>query len=184
MISNINEVVAAIRHLDDAAESLEKENLPHNRKIQIGIMIEVPSAVIMADRLADLVDFFSIGTNDLIQYTLAIDRSNQSVAYLYDPLNPAIIRMLKHVADVARRKGIQVTMCGEMAGEPFHVPVLLGLGIKEWSMNPFAIPLVKQKVRSLSAEASREFCKRILDLDTTEAINEMTRKTFEDVLSF
>jgi phosphotransferase system enzyme I (PtsI) len=184
MISNINEVVAAIRHLDDAAESLEKENLPHNRKIQIGIMIEVPSAVIMADRLADMVDFFSIGTNDLIQYTLAIDRSNQSVAYLYDPLNPAIIRMLKHVADVARRKGIRVTMCGEMAGEPFHVPVLLGLGIKEWSMNPFAIPLVKQMVRSISAEASREFCKRILDLDTAEAINEMTRKTFEDALSY
>jgi phosphotransferase system enzyme I (PtsI) len=178
----VNEVIQAIRHLDEAAESLEREGVPYNRDIEVGIMIEVPSAVLLADRLAELVDFFSIGTNDLIQYTLAIDRGNQNVAYLYDPLNPAIIRMLKHVAEVARRKGLRVAMCGEMAGDPLHVPVLLGLGITEWSMNPNAIPVVKRMVRSLSAEAAREFVRRIDHLDTPEAVNEMVRSTFGSAL--
>ncbi len=182
LISGVNEVIQAIRHLDEAAESLEREGLPYNRDIEVGIMIEVPSAVLLADRLAELVDFFSIGTNDLIQYTLAIDRGNQNVAYLYDPLNPAIIRMLKHVADVARRKGLRLAMCGEMAGDPLHVPVLLGLGITEWSMNPNAIPVVKRMVRSLSAEAAREFVRRIDHLDTPEAVNEMVRSTFGSAL--
>jgi phosphotransferase system enzyme I (PtsI) len=182
LISGVNEVIQAIRHLDEAAESLEREGVPYNRDIEVGIMIEVPSAVLLADRLAELVDFFSIGTNDLIQYTLAIDRGNQNVAYLYDPLNPAIIRMLKHVAEVARRKGLRVAMCGEMAGDPLHVPVLLGLGITEWSMNPNAIPVVKRMVRSLSAEAAREFVRRIDHLDTPEAVNEMVRSTFGSAL--
>ncbi len=182
LISGVNEVIQAIRHLDEAAESLEREGVPYNRDIEVGIMIEVPSAVLLADRLAELVDFFSIGTNDLIQYTLAIDRGNQNVAYLYDPLNPAIIRMLKHVADVARRKGLRLAMCGEMAGDPLHVPVLLGLGITEWSMNPNAIPVVKRMVRSLSAEAAREFVRRIDHLDTPEAVNEMVRSTFGSAL--
>lgn len=183
MISSTSEVAEAVRFLDEAAESLEKEGTPFNRDIEIGAMIEVPSAVIMADRLAEMVDFFSIGTNDLIQYTLAIDRGNQSVAYLYDPLNPAIIRMIRHVADVARQKNIRVAMCGEMAGEPIYIPLLVGLGITEFSMNPYAIPLVKRMVRTLSAEASREFVQRIEDMETPEAISEMAWETFGPALN-
>ncbi|MFZ7128430.1 MAG: phosphoenolpyruvate--protein phosphotransferase [Desulfobacterales bacterium] len=183
MISNVTEVVQAIRYLDEAADSLKKEGTPHNRDIEVGVMIEVPSAAIMADHLADLVDFFSIGTNDLIQYTLAIDRGNRNVAYLYDPLNPAIVRMIKHVAEVGRRKGVKVAMCGEMAGEPIHVPILLGLGITEWSMNPYAIPIVKRMARALSAEAAREFIRRIDGLDTAEAINTLAWESFGSSLS-
>jgi phosphotransferase system enzyme I (PtsI) len=118
MISTYFEIREANRMLDEAAESLEKDGLPYNRDIEIGAMIEVPSAVIMADLIAENVDFFSIGTNDLIQYSLAIDRGNEQVAHLFQPLDPAIIRMLQHVADVAREKEIKVFMCGEMAGTP------------------------------------------------------------------
>jgi phosphotransferase system enzyme I (PtsI) len=123
-------------------------------------------------------DFFSIGTNDLIQYSLAIDRSNRNVAYLYDPLNPAIIRMLKHVADVAHQKKIRIAMCGEMAGEPIHVPILMGLGINEWSMNPHAIPVVKRMVRGLSSIDARKFVKEIVNLTSAEEINRLARERF------
>jgi phosphotransferase system enzyme I (PtsI) len=132
----------------------------------------------MADQLAELCDFFSIGTNDLIQYSLAIDRGNRNVAYLYDPLNPAVIRMIKHVADVARRKKIRVAMCGEMAGEPIYIPILLGLGITEWSMVPHTIPIVKRMVRGLSALDARKFVKEIVDLASAEEINRLARERF------
>ena len=129
MISTYFEIREAIRMLDAAAESLEKDGLPYNRDIEVGAMIEVPAAVVMADVIADNVDFFSIGTNDLIQYTLAIDRGNEQVAHLFQPLDPAIIRMLKQVADVGKEKEVKVFICGEMAGTPHHIPLLLGIGL-------------------------------------------------------
>jgi phosphotransferase system enzyme I (PtsI) len=182
MITGCDELSEARQMLSEAAESLAAEGLEHNPDIEVGVMIEVPSAVVMADQLADMCDFFSIGTNDLIQYSLAIDRGNRHVAYLYDPLNPAIIRMLKHVADVAQRKKIRIAMCGEMAGEPIYVPILLGLGITELSMNPHAIPVVKRMARGLSVLDARKFVKEIGDLTSAKKINQMARERFSDHL--
>jgi len=179
MITGCGELMDARRAMQEAADSLAAEGVEHNPDIEVGVMIEVPSAVVMADQLAEMCDFFSIGTNDLIQYSLAIDRGNRNVAYLYDPLNPAIIRMVKHVADVAHRKKIRIAMCGEMAGEPIHVPILLGLGITEWSMVPHAIPIVKRLVRGLSAIDARKFVKEIVDLTSAEEINRLARERFK-----
>ena len=179
MITGCGELTQARRALKEAADSLAAEGVDHNPDIEVGVMIEVPSAVVMADQLAEMCDFFSIGTNDLIQYSLAIDRGNRNVAYLYDPLNPAVIRMVKHVADVARQKKIRIAMCGEMAGEPIHVPILLGLGITEWSMVPHAIPIVKRMVRGLSAQDARKFVKEIVNLTSAEDINRLARERFK-----
>jgi phosphotransferase system enzyme I (PtsI) len=183
MISNCSELAQAKTLLEEAADSLEKDGKAYNRDIDVGVMIEVPSAVVMADQLARMCDFFSIGTNDLIQYTLAIDRGNRNVAYLYDPLDPAILRMLKHVADEAHKAEIRIAMCGEMAGEPIHVPVLLGLGITEWSMNPQAIPVIKRMVRRLSTADAHEFVKEIIDLHDAAEINRLINERYGVMLS-
>jgi len=183
MISSYEEIVAAIRLLDEAAESLYRENIAFNRDIDVGIMVEVPSAVIMADVLAGAVDFFSIGTNDLIQYAMAIDRGNPLVAHLYHALHPANIRMIKHVADVAREKGIKVFMCGEMAGDPAYVPILLGLGMDELSMNPQSIPVVKSLIRSLSVAEAKTFITEVLKQPTVADVERLVRNTYGQILS-
>jgi len=183
MISTYFEICEARRMLDEAAESLDKDGLPYNRDIQIGAMIEVPSAVIMADAIAEKVDFFSIGTNDLIQYALAIDRGNEQVAHLYQPLDPAIIRMLKHVADVAREKKIKIFMCGEMAGIPHHIPLLLGLGMDELSMNPQTIPDIKRVIRSLNVADTRAFVQEVLKQTTAKKTFELIKDTYGGILS-
>jgi phosphotransferase system enzyme I (PtsI) len=183
MITAFFEIRLAKRMLDEAAESLEKEGLPYNRKIDVGIMIEVPSAVITADLMAEEVDFFSIGTNDLIQYTLAIDRGNKQVAHLYQPLDPAILRMLKHVADVARDKGVRLFMCGEMAGTPHHIPILLGMGLDELSMNPQSIPVAKRVIRSFNLKDSQSLLKQALKQTTAKGVFELIRDTFGDILA-
>ncbi len=183
MISTYYEIREANRMLDEAAESLEKEGLPYNRDIEIGAMIEVPSAVIMADVIAENVDFFSIGTNDLIQYSLAIDRGNEQVAHLFQPLDPAIIRMLKHVADVAREKDIKIFMCGEMAGTPHHIPLLLGIGMDELSMNPQTIPDIKRVIRSLNVENTRSFMKEVLKQNTAKNTFELIKEAYGSILS-
>ena len=183
MISTYFEICEANRMLDKAAESLEKEGLPYRRDIEIGAMIEVPSAVIMADVLAEKVDFFSIGTNDLIQYSLAIDRGNEQVAHLFQPLDPAIIRMLKHVADVAREKDIKVFMCGEMAGTPHHIPLLLGLGMDELSMNPQTIPDIKRVIRVLNVADARSFLREVLTQTTAKSAFELIKATYGSILS-
>jgi len=162
MISTLDEIREAKKILNETADSLDKEGVEFNRDIDVGIMIEVPSAVIMADLMAREVDFFSIGTNDLIQYSMAIDRENRKVAHLYQPLEPAIIRMLKHVSDVAANSDIKLFMCGEMASYPIHIPILLGMGMDELSMNPQSIPEVKAMIRSLSVESSKQIVKDVL----------------------
>ena len=183
MISTYFEICEANRILDEAAQSLEKDGLPYKRDIEVGVMIEVPSAVIMADVIAENVDFFSIGTNDLIQYSLAIDRGNEQVSHLYQPLDPAIIRMLKHVADVAKEKEIKVFMCGEMAGTPHHIPVLLGIGIEELSMNPQTIPDIKRVIRSLSVEDARSFLPDVLKQTTAKNTFELIKATYGSILA-
>jgi phosphotransferase system enzyme I (PtsI) len=183
MISTYFEICEANRILDEAAQSLEKEGLPYKHDIEVGVMIEVPSAVIMADAIAEKVDFFSIGTNDLIQYSLAIDRGNEQVSHLYQPLDPAIIRMLKHVADVAREKEIKVFMCGEMAGTPHHIPLLLGLGMEELSMNPQTIPDIKRVIRSLNVEDARSFLQDVLKQKTARNTFELIKATYGSILA-
>jgi phosphotransferase system enzyme I (PtsI) len=181
MISAYFEICKAEKLLDQAADSLEKDGLPYNREIDIGIMIEVPSAVIVAELLAEKVDFFSIGTNDLIQYTLAIDRGNRNVADLYQPLDPA--RMIKQVADVSREKGIGLFMCGEMAATPHHIPLLLGMGLDELSMNPQSIPQIKRVIRSLDLGDTRSFVREALKKKTARGVFELSKDAFGDTLA-
>jgi len=145
-------------------------------------MVEVPSAVVMADTLAAEVDFFSIGTNDLIQYSLAIDRSNKSVTHLFQPLDPAVIRLLKMVTDVGRNQGIKLFMCGEMAAYPIHMPILLGLGLDELSMNPQAIPAVKNMIRKINVQDVRQFMPKVLEQKTANDVFNLIRDTYGDLL--
>ena len=183
MISGCEEIIQTFKLIDEAATFLKKNKLSFNRDIQIGIMIEIPSAVIMADYMADLVDFFSIGTNDLVQYTLAIDRVNRHVAYLYNPLHPAVIRMIKHVVDTGKKKNIQTYMCGEMASEIINLPILLGLGLDAFSMAPQSIPSIKNMIRKISVKESKLFLKEVLKqtsaLDTVQLITD----TYGKILS-
>jgi phosphotransferase system enzyme I (PtsI) len=182
MISRIDEIYETKRILAETVASLKKDGLPHQADVKIGIMIEVPSAAIMADVFAKEVDFFSIGTNDLIQYTMAIDRGNRQVAHLYSPLHPAVIRLLKQVAEAGRKHNIPVFMCGEMAGEPLYAPVLLGLGLNELSTNAMAVPLVKNAIRQISAAESHNFVQQLLDQNTTQQIEALVQNTYGDLL--
>ncbi|MDM8554351.1 phosphoenolpyruvate--protein phosphotransferase [Desulfococcaceae bacterium HSG7] len=178
MISNCFEIKETRRLLDEAAASLAADGLLYKRDIEVGIMIEVPAAVIMADVMAPKVDFFSLGTNDLIQYTLAIDRGNRQVAHLFNPLHPAIVRMLKSTADMAHKHNIGIFICGEMAGDPLYTPLLVGLGIKELSMNPFTIPIIKQTVRSLNFKECQQFTHEILQLADAAEIAKRLQQNF------
>ena len=182
MISSYEEVLETKRILDEVADALDKEGTLFNRNVELGIMIEVPSAVIIADILAGEVDFFSLGTNDLIQYSLAIDRGNRNVAHLYHSLHPAIIRMIKNVAEVVRDKGIKLFMCGEMASDPINLPILLGLGIDELSMNPQSIPAVKSMIRALKVEDARAFMKDVFKQNTASGVEELIRETYGSIL--
>ena len=182
MISCYDEVLHAKRILNQAADSLDKEGVDFDKNMEVGIMIEVPSAAILADMMAKEVDFFSIGTNDLIQYSLAVDRGNTQVAHLYQPLNPAIIRMIKHVADVARDHGLEVSMCGEMAGDPVNMTILLGLGMDRFSVNPQSIPIIKSMIRLLNVEDARLFIKEVLKETTDTGVTELVYNTFGSII--
>jgi phosphotransferase system enzyme I (PtsI) len=180
MVSGVAEVRAAKRMLAEAFDEVVAQGL-QARMPPVGIMVELPAAAVVADRLAQEVDFLSIGTNDLIQYTIGVDRQNKDVAYLYKPLHLAVLRMLRSITDAARAAGKTVSMCGEMAGEPLYTLVLLGLGLDELSMNGPSIPLVKRVIRSASAREGRELLDRILGMNTADDIErevraEMTRR--------
>jgi phosphotransferase system enzyme I (PtsI) len=170
MISGMEEIYQIHDILSEIKHDLKSAGIPFNPSVQIGIMIEIPSAATIADLLAREVDFFSIGTNDLIQYTLAIDRVNEHVSYLYNPFHPSVIRLIKNVIESAHSNGIEVVMCGEMAGEPIYLPILLGLGIDELSMNPLCILKIKKIMRSISYRQSHNFVKAVDHLKTAEEI--------------
>jgi len=179
MISGVGELREALEVVEEAKAELKKRRISFNRKMRAGIMVEIPSAAIVADLLAREVDFFSIGTNDLIQYALAIDRVNEHVSYLYEPLHPAILRLIRRVVDAGHDAGIPVAMCGEMAGEPLYSYVLLGLGIDEWSMNATSIPRVKRILRKSAAYEARDFVGELLAHATASDIAEILMKKLE-----
>jgi len=183
MVSTRREVVQSKRIMYEVAESLDKEGLAFSSDIEIGVLIEVPSAAIMADKIAEEVDFFSIGTNDLIQYTLAIDRGNKQVSHLFRPLDPAILRLLNQITTVAKEKSVKVFICGEMAGYPVHVPILLGLGMDELSMNPQSIPAVKQMIQLIKLGDTPSLAQEALKLASAEKTFELLRATYGSILS-
>lgn len=172
MISGMEEWRKAKGVFEEVREQLRLEAIPMAEKIEVGIMIEIPSAAIQADRFAKEVDFFSIGTNDLVQYTLAVDRMNEKVSYLYDYFHPAVIHLIKQVIDASDRHGKWTGMCGSMAGDPLAAPLLIGLGLHEWSMSPSAIQKIKRQITSLSHSDCKVLAERILEMDTPAEVRE------------
>jgi phosphotransferase system enzyme I (PtsI) len=176
MISGVGELRAANAILEDVKAELRRQGVAFDPEIQVGAMIEIPSAAMIADLLAREVDFFSVGTNDLIQYALAIDRINEQVAYLYEPLHPAVLRLLRSVVSAAHNEGIWISMCGEMAADPLHALFLVGLGFDELSMTPGAIPLMKRIIRSVTYGQAAEVAQRVFGCATAREVEGLLRQ--------
>ncbi len=180
MIAGLGELRKANAILDDVKKSLREENIPFNEKMPVGIMVEVPAAVMVADLLSKEADFFSIGTNDLIQYTLAVDRVNEKTAHLYQPFHPAVLRMIKRVIDAGHNEGKQVSLCGEMSGEPLQAILLIGMGIDALSMSSASILPIKKLIRSIKFSDAQRLVREVLELSTAPEIEEyVTVKTRE-----
>lgn len=173
MISGVKEVRQAKAWLAQAKAELRREGVEYDPDMPVGIMIELPAAMMIADFLAQEVDFFSIGTNDLIQYSIGVDRTNQHVSYLYQPLHPATLRTIKLVVDAAHQAGIEVSLCGEVASDPFCVPILLGMGIDSISLTPQAIPGIKRIIRQTNMHDCRKLLKNVLECRTVSRINNL-----------
>ncbi len=175
MIATLDEVRRARECLEDARRQLRGSGQPMAESLQTGIMVEIPSVAVMADQFAGLVDFFSIGTNDLTQYTMAAERTNNRVAHLSDALHPAILRQIQRVIEAGHARKIWVGVCGELAGEPDAVPVLLGLGLDEFSIAPPLVPRAKAIIRSWSLESARALAAEVVDLESAEAVHQRVR---------
>ena len=170
MIASVEEVKQANAMLDECKEELIADGKEFNKDIKVGIMIEVPAAAVISPILAKYVDFFSIGTNDLCQYTLAVDRMNEAIGSLYQPLHPGVLRLIKHVIDASHEQGKFTGMCGELASDPVATMILLGLGLDEFSMTASSIPLIKNILRSVSKAECEEVANKALTMDTAEEI--------------
>jgi phosphotransferase system enzyme I (PtsI) len=182
MISGLGQFLEAKRILRSVMRSLDRDGIAYDRQIPIGILIEIPSATSIADILAKHADFFSIGTNDLIQYALAIDRDNEHVAHLYEPFHPAVLRMIHQVVEAGNKEGIDVSLCGEIAGDPLSVLILLSLGLRELSMNIGSIPLIKKMIRTLPLTEVRGSLRGILYLPTSKKIEDFVLKKARGLL--
>ena len=178
MIATVSEFREAKAILLEEKEKLAAEGVKAADQIEIGMMVEIPSTAVMADQFAKEVDFFSIGTNDLIQYTMAADRMNGRVAYLYQPCNPAILRLISRVSDAAHQEGKWVGMCGEMAGDPIAIPLLLSLGLDEFSMSATSILPVRAQIKDLSSEHAKSVKEAVLSMKTSEEVIEFVKRTF------
>ncbi|MES1240501.1 MAG: phosphoenolpyruvate--protein phosphotransferase [Acidobacteriota bacterium] len=183
LVSTVDEVRSFRAFADDVLRELEQEGVPFRRDIRLGVMIEVPAAAMIADVLAREVDFFSIGTNDLIQYSMAVDRNNEHVASLYQPLHPAILRMLRFVIDSARAAGIEVSLCGEMAADPRFALLLIGMGMRRLSMSPRRIPEIKTWLRDISASDLAALADGCLAHSTAAEVQRHLDNFFECVVS-
>lgn len=169
-VSSIGEIQKIKTILQKVKRDLKKEGRPFNDSVPVGVMIEIPSAAILADRILREVDFVSIGTNDLVQYTLAVDRDNDLVSHLYQSLHPAVVWLIKHVVDAATQAKKPISICGEIAGDPVYTPLLVGLGLREFSVNPVSILDVKKAVRSLSSKEAQTIAETALTMSTAEEI--------------
>ncbi|MCX6911557.1 MAG: phosphoenolpyruvate--protein phosphotransferase, partial [Verrucomicrobia bacterium] len=170
MISGLDELKQANALLEEYKAELRQEKIPFDENMEVGAMIETPSAVMVADSLAKHVKFFSLGTNDLIQYSLAVDRMNEKIAHLYEPTHPAIVRLIKITVDAAHKRGVRVSICGEMAGDPVLTPLLLGLGVDELSTAPSLVPSVKFVIRRLKLSEARELAAFALECESAAEI--------------
>lgn len=180
MVTGVEEIDAFRELSAECAAELEREGRPFAHDFELGVMVEVPAAALTADRLAARVDFLSLGTNDLVQYALAVDRSNEHVAYLYKPFHPAILRMVRFVVDAARNAGVDVVVCGEVAADPQATALLLGLGLRHLSLTPRAIPAIKQRVRSLRLEGLAGWVERCLDAESATEVESILRRAGEE----
>lgn len=182
MISSLEELRQAKLILADAREELDEKNIPYNKNLKVGVMIEIPSAALIADLLAPEVDFFSIGTNDLIQYALAVDRSNERIAPLYKAAHPAVLRLINNVVRAGESAGIKVSMCGEMSGEAVFTILLVGLGLQNLSASPSVIPEIKQIIRSISVKEAKQIARCCLRFQTADEAVEFLREKTQKLL--
>ncbi|MGD7009020.1 phosphoenolpyruvate--protein phosphotransferase [Metabacillus sp. 84] len=178
MIATLDEFRQAKAVLLEEKAGLQSKGVKVSENIEIGIMVEIPSTAVMADVFAKEVDFFSIGTNDLVQYTMAADRMNERVSYLYQPYNPAILRLITLVIEAAHKEGKWVGMCGEMAGDPIAIPILLGLGLDEFSMSATSILPARTQILGLSKEEAASYKEQILGMETTQEVIDFVKQTF------
>lgn len=178
MISSLEELLDAKEVIKEVLKELDAENIAYSNDVEVGMMIEIPSAAVISDVLAKHVDFFSIGTNDLIQYTCAVDRMNQKISHLYNQFNPAVLRLIKMVIDNAHKEGKWVGMCGESAGDQRMIPILLGFGLDEFSMSPISILPARKLITSLSYADMQKFVDEVLAMGTAKEIKEYVDKTF------
>lgn len=179
MISSLEELLQAKAVCEEVKAELDTENVPYSKDVEVGMMIEVPSAAVISDVLAKHVDFFSIGTNDLIQYTCAVDRMNQKISYLYNQFNPAVLRLIKMVIENAHKEGKWAGMCGESAGDQRMIPILLGFGLDEFSMSPISILPARKLINSVSEADMKAFADKVLELGTAKEIEEFISETFK-----
>lgn len=182
MISGVEEFDKIMEIFEEVKQDLRNEGIDFDESIPIGVMIEVPSAAMTSDILARKVDFFSIGTNDLIQYTIAVDRGNEKIAYLYEPFHPGVLRLIKIVIENAHNQGIPVSMCGEMAGDPLATVILLGLGLDEYSMSASSIPEVKSIIRSITMLEAEEMAGSVMEMRSFNEISKFVSQWMEERL--
>lgn len=182
MITTLEELIRAKEMVEESKKELKKANISFDRDIKIGTMIETPSAAMISDILAKEADFFSIGTNDLIQYSLAVDRVNEKVVSLYQPAHPGVLKLIKNVVDAGHKANIRVAMCGEMAGDPLYTIMLIGLGLDELSMSPIRIPELKKVIRSISLKEAKQVTEKVLSFSTNREVETLLREKLKKVL--
>ncbi len=170
MVSSVEEVERAKEFLEEAINGLEKEGMHIKKPVEMGIMVEVPSAAILSEHFAKHVDFFSIGTNDLTQYTLAVDRTNERISYLFDHVNPAVVKLMKQTIDAAHENGIWAGVCGEIASDPVAIPLLIGLNVDELSLTPALIPQIKGIIRGISYQECVKIAQEVLKMDSARKV--------------